>query len=111
MNVLYVFLTAAVCLTPFIDVNASSSSSLSGFSSQGEVVGNYTLLGFGADSSVLLSNNVFYKPTRDKEIKYIRNWELNDDIRVLRTKEHGRYILANLRTGESVKTKIFDWNR
>lgn len=75
----------------------------------GKKHGDFTMLGIGAKNSVYLSNNYYYAPTREKDVKLIAHWRLNDEIRVLKTKDDGRYVLANLRTGESVKTRIYSW--
>lgn len=113
MNIFVVFFGAVLSLAGFGTLhafynNSSSNASIS-VDKHGKKHGEFVMLGLGAKSSVYLSNNYYYQPTREKEAKLIRNWEINDPIRVLKTKEDGRYVLANLRTGESIKTRIFSW--
>ena len=116
MKLLSMFLGACVCLSPLVDIKAHAEITppIPGGSSSGSsitrLIGNFTLLGAGAKNSVVLSNNIFYRPTREKEVKLLRNWEIDDTIRLLATGDDDRFILVNLRTGESIKTKIYKWH-
>jgi hypothetical protein len=111
MKALLVLLTAFLAIGSYSNLSAypASNSSKSASVKHGKKHGDFTMLGLGAKSSVLLSNNYFYVVTREKEAKLIRNWKLDDPIRVLKSKHDRRYTLTNLRTGESIKTKIFNW--
>ena len=103
---------------PAKDIYADSSSSSSSFeslqstsASEGEVIGNFRMLGLGRKNSVVLSNNIYYRPTRKEGAKLVRSWQIDDEIRVLevKPKHKARYVLLNRRTGESIKTKIYKW--
>ncbi len=115
MKLLSIFLGAFLCLSPLVDVKAQAQITppiLGGSSSESSItrfIGDFTLLGAGAKNSVLLSNNIFYRPTREKEVKLLRNWEIDDTIRLL-SADDDRYVLVNLRTGESIKAKIYTWS-
>lgn len=111
MNALLMFVTVFLALGSYSHMSAYPASNTSSSVSikHGKKHGDFKMLGLGAKSSVLLSNNYFYVVTREKEAKLIRNWKLDDPIRVLKSKHDRRYTLTNLRTGESIKTKIFNW--
>jgi len=113
VNLLSIFLFVAVscasfsslfAIVPEVTISDSSSSS----KTQGSIVGTFGMLGIGRDNSILLSNNVYYKPTRKESARLLRRWQLNDQIRVLKVKDH-RYVLANLDTGDAIKTRVYDW--
>lgn len=115
MKTVFMFFGAILAFAPTTSVQADltgpglpSDSSVS-VTRHGKKHGDFTMLGIGAKNSVYLSNNYYYAPTREKDVKLIAHWRLNDEIRVLKTKEDRRYVLANLRTGESVKTRIYTW--
>lgn len=115
MKTVIMFFGAFLAFAPFVNIQAdltgpglTTSHSVS-VTRHGKKHGDFTMLGIGAKNSVYLSNNYYYAPTREKDVKLIAHWRLNDDIRVLKTKEDKRYVLANLRTGESVKTRIYTW--
>ncbi len=114
MNIFVVFFGVMASLAGFSSLSAlyvdSTPSTSISVDKHGKKHGDFVMLGLGAKSSVYLSNNYYYQPTREKEAKLIRNWKINDPIRVLKTKQDRRYVLANMRTGESIKTRIFSWH-
>jgi len=67
------------------------------------------MVAFGRKNSVGLSNNLFYMPTSHEDAKLVRNWLIDQRIRVLYSKDWDRYVLINLDRGESIKTKIYKW--
>ena len=119
-----IILSMIVCLISFGNLEAktcSSSSSSSSVSrlgqpssnsptSRGKKSGDYTMMGRGAKRSIILSNNLFYKPAHDHDYRKTRDWQINDSIRVLKTKNCKRFILINRRTGEAMKAKILNWS-
>ncbi len=115
MRVLSIFLFTALSLASFSSLPAITSPELtisgssSSSESQGSLVGTFDLLGIGRDNSIFLSNNIYYKPTRKESARILKRWQLNDKIRVV-AYEHHRYVLANLDTGDAIKTKIYDWD-
>src|SRR5262245_34550415 len=71
-------------------------------------IGDFTLVGFAKDSSVVLSNNVIYEPSHKSGEKAVKDWQLGDTIRVLQGEKDDKFILVNLRTGQTIKAKITD---
>lgn len=101
----------------------SSSSSCSSFSlrtpgeperisitGRGRKTGQFSMQGRGAKKSILLSNNIFYKPSHDHDADHTNDWQIGDQIRVLKTKKKKTYILVNQRTGETMKGTILHWD-
>ena len=78
--------------------------------SRGKKHGEFLMIGRGAKNSILLSNNIFYKPSHDHDAKHTKDWELKDPIRVLKTKDDKHFILLNQRTGETMKGTILKWS-
>ncbi len=89
---------------------ASKDSSYETSTSTNKKIGDFLLAGFGPKKSVALSNNLYYYPTNKDGEDLMKDWALTDPIRLLRTKDWDRYVLLNLRTGESAKCKIYNWH-
>ncbi len=73
-------------------------------------IGLFTMQGRGGKNSILLSNNIFYKPSHDHDADHTNDWTVGQAIRVLKTKEKGTYILVNQVTGETMKGTIYHWH-
>lgn len=104
----------ALCSSSFLFGTSTStatslSSSVHSITHPGKKHGEFKMLALGAKNSVLLSNNRYYQPTREDDAKLIENWKIDDPIRVIKAKQDHRYFVANLRTGESFKARIFNW--
>lgn len=89
--------------------NSSSSSSSSGSVSSSshekyKNIGDFPLIGFARFKSVILNDNMVYKPYK-KYKKKVKEWQLQDSIRVLQTEHRHLVLLINLRTGKAIKAK------
>lgn len=94
-----------------VDAGVSGSSHFQTSYSADPEVGDYTMIGLGPKNSIGLSNNRYFKLTNKKDAHLIRHWRLNDPVKVMIAKTHKRYVLLNMRTGESVKTKLYNWGK
>ena len=110
MKLLSMFLAAFLCIAPLglnaLPISASSSSESD---LPTELIGDFILLGEGDHNSIVLSNNVYYRPTRKKEVKLLLDWTLGDNIRLFTCSDNGRYVLLNMETGQSIKAKVYSW--
>lgn len=101
-----------------LEASSSSSSSIRtpdmpdriSVTSQGRKTGQFSMQGRGAKKSILLTNNIFYKPSHDHDAKHTEDWQIGDQIRVLKTKKKKTFILVNQRTGETMKGTILNWD-
>lgn len=115
MKTLTIFVGVCMCLGSFAGLSAKSirtpgdPKSISA-TSQKKKHGDFIMIGTGKNDSVILGNNIFYQPAHKHDAKKTRNWQINDPIRVLKTKDDKRYILLNRRTGDSIKAKILHWS-
>ncbi|MBS0633870.1 MAG: hypothetical protein JSR37_00220 [Verrucomicrobia bacterium] len=120
MKALYMLLGALLCSTGMfaldlsrydMDAGVSGSSHFDTSYSADPEVGDYTMIGLGPKNSIGLSNNRYFMLTNKKDAHLLRHWRLDDTIRVMIAKSHKRYVLLNMRTGESVKTKLYNWGK
>lgn len=115
MRMLSIFVGVIVCLSSFVGLSARSirtpgdPKSLSS-SSHKKKHGDFIMIGTGKNDSIILGNNIFYQPAHKHDVKKTRDWQVNDPIRVIKTKDDKRFILLNRRTGESMKAKILRWS-
>lgn len=115
MKILSIFVGVFVCLGSFVGLSAKSIRTPGDPKSSSDLDhkkkhGDFIMIGTGKNDSIILGNNIFYEPAHKHDAKKARNWQVNDPIRVLKTKDDKRYILLNRRTGESIKTKILHWS-
>ena len=124
MNFFVILLGVFVCLAPLYAMSASQirlrlpgvpvkvhTSKTKSITSHGKKHGReFRMLGRGAKKSIFLANNRFYEPAHEHDARLANDWQVNDLIRVLSTKDEERFILVNRRTGESLKAKILNWS-
>lgn len=84
--------------------------SVKSIESRGRKTGLFTMQGRGGKKSILLSNNIFYRPSHDHDADNTNDWTVGQAIKVLKTKEKGTYILVNQVTGETMKGTIYHWD-
>lgn len=109
-------LFAFIAFLPLIDLNAHSSCSSSSFFNtepngrpdRDRKVGDFRMIGRARGKSVALSNNIFYEPTNKAGRKKTKHWKIGDVIRLLRTKHECRFVLINLRNGNTVRTNVLN---
>lgn len=124
MKAISIFLGMVLSLTCFIDLGADLRDlrdprdpvtpvkvrHKSASDHHGKKDGDFLMIGTGAKNSILLGNNYFYEPAHKHDEEKTQDWQINDPIRVLQTKDKNRFILVNRRTGESMKASILNWD-
>ena len=116
MKAVAIFLGASICLGTICELPAKdirtpgNPNEHRSITSKGKKHGEFLMIGRGAKKSILLSNNIFYRPAHDHDAKHTLDWQIRDPIRVLKTKKKKNFILLNQRTGETMKGKILNWS-
>ncbi|MBS0633871.1 MAG: hypothetical protein JSR37_00225 [Verrucomicrobia bacterium] len=118
MRVLTILLALATSFGVVEARHSSSSTSIRtpgeleriSVTSQGRKTGQFAMQGRGGKKSILLTNNIFYKPSHDHDADHTADWQIGDVIRVLKTKDKKKFILVNQRTGETMKGTILNWD-
>jgi hypothetical protein len=106
MKIFMLLFALSLSLGSFETCHATVRSSSS--SEGGHLVGDFLILAFAKHDSFVLTNNVTYEPAKDHYAKQSKDWELRDPIRVLSTGDSKKFILINMRLGETIKTKVLD---
>lgn len=112
MHILTLVIPALLCCTlvEAKDIRTPGDPSSHSVDSRKKKHGDFLMLGTGKNNSILLSNNIFYEPAHKHDEKNTLDWQVQDPIRVLKTKDEKNFILLNRRTGETMKAKILNWH-
>jgi hypothetical protein len=108
MKKLSCFIAVLLCVAPVCEIAASRwyMTQADARPDRQRKVGDFKMVGRGKSKTVDLSNNVFYKPQTHRDKKKTKQWKLGDVIRVLRTKTKKEFVLINLRTGDTIGTRV-----
>lgn len=69
-------------------------------------IGEFKIDSLRHENSFLLDNGVVYKPNSHSQREASQDWQLGDNILILKAEHKNRFVLINSKTGERVRAKV-----